>query len=146
MADFPGTWLRALLANTSWNVRPGNSGTCTLRSKPRILGMPGRVAVSSMSSRCASHRMIHIRTHVRSSVQVGVPGPRSDPVTVGRVTETFRADGVRVLITGGTSGLGAAMAAALLDAGALVAITGRTAGRAEAAARDLGGGCVGVGM
>jgi gluconate 5-dehydrogenase len=62
------------------------------------------------------------------------------------VTENFRADGVRVLITGGTSGLGSAMTTALLDAGATVAITGRDAGRAEAAARELGTGCVGVGM
>jgi NAD(P)-dependent dehydrogenase (short-subunit alcohol dehydrogenase family) len=62
------------------------------------------------------------------------------------VTETFRADGVRVLITGGTSGLGAAMATALLDSGATVAVTGRDSDRAEAAARELGTGCVGVAM
>jgi short-subunit dehydrogenase involved in D-alanine esterification of teichoic acids len=51
-------------------------------------------------------------------------------------TASARADGVRVLITGGTSGLGAAMAAALLDAGAAVAITGRAAAHAEAAAES----------
>jgi NAD(P)-dependent dehydrogenase (short-subunit alcohol dehydrogenase family) len=62
------------------------------------------------------------------------------------VTESFRADGVRVLITGGTSGLGAAMAAALLDAGAAVAITGRDTARAESTAGELGPTCVGVGM
>jgi gluconate 5-dehydrogenase len=62
------------------------------------------------------------------------------------VADSFRADGVRVLITGGTSGLGAAMATALLDAGATVAVTGRDAGRAEASARELGRGCVGLGM
>jgi gluconate 5-dehydrogenase len=56
----------------------------------------------------------------------------------------FRADGVRVLLTGGTSGLGAAMAAALRDAGARVVITGRQAERAQAAARELG--AVGIGM
>ena len=60
--------------------------------------------------------------------------------------ESIRAAGVRVLITGGTSGLGAAMATALLDAGATVAITGRDTHRAQAAARELGTGCVGVGM
>jgi NAD(P)-dependent dehydrogenase (short-subunit alcohol dehydrogenase family) len=62
------------------------------------------------------------------------------------VTEGFRADGVRVLITGGTSGLGAAMATALLDAGASVAITGRDDNRAQAVAGELGMGCLGVGM
>jgi NAD(P)-dependent dehydrogenase (short-subunit alcohol dehydrogenase family) len=62
------------------------------------------------------------------------------------VTDDFRADGVRVLITGGTSGLGAAMAVALLDAGATVAITGRDPERSAAAARELSRGCVGVGM
>lgn len=47
-----------------------------------------------------------------------------------------RADGVRVLVTGGTSGLGHAMAAALIDAGAHVAVTGRDPARsADAAAR-----------
>jgi NAD(P)-dependent dehydrogenase (short-subunit alcohol dehydrogenase family) len=60
--------------------------------------------------------------------------------------EDFRADGVRVLITGGTSGLGAAMAAALLDAGATVALTGRDAARAQAVAAGLGPGAVGIGM
>jgi len=57
-----------------------------------------------------------------------------------------RADGVRVLVTGGTSGLGAAMATALLDAGARVAVTGRDADRARAAAEELGAGAVGIGM
>jgi NADP-dependent 3-hydroxy acid dehydrogenase YdfG len=52
----------------------------------------------------------------------------------------------RVLITGGTSGLEAAMATALLDAGATVAVTGRDAARAEVAARNLGRGAIGVGM
>jgi len=36
-------------------------------------------------------------------------------------TMSAQPDGVRVLITGGTSGLGVAMAAALLDAGAALA-------------------------
>lgn len=44
----------------------------------------------------------------------------------------------RVLITGATSGLGAAMAAALIDAGARVMITGRDQARAEASAHVLG--------
>jgi NAD(P)-dependent dehydrogenase (short-subunit alcohol dehydrogenase family) len=63
--------------------------------------------------------------------------------------ESVRADGVRVLITGGTSGLGRAMAAALLDAGASVVLTGREDGRAAAAARELDDGsgrAIGVGM
>jgi NAD(P)-dependent dehydrogenase (short-subunit alcohol dehydrogenase family) len=61
-------------------------------------------------------------------------------------TPSARADGVRVLITGGTSGLGAAMADSLLDAGATVAITGRNAARAETAAGALGRGAIGIGM
>jgi gluconate 5-dehydrogenase len=56
----------------------------------------------------------------------------------------FRADGVRVLVTGGTSGLGAAMAAALVDAGARVALTGRDEARARAVAGSLG--AMGIGM
>jgi NAD(P)-dependent dehydrogenase (short-subunit alcohol dehydrogenase family) len=47
-------------------------------------------------------------------------------------------NGIRVLITGATSGLGAAMATALVAAGARVLITGRDAERAAAAARALG--------
>ncbi|MGH2867102.1 MAG: SDR family NAD(P)-dependent oxidoreductase [Solirubrobacteraceae bacterium] len=46
--------------------------------------------------------------------------------------------GVRVLVTGATSGLGAAMAAALAEAGARVMVTGRDAARAEATATELG--------
>ena len=78
--------------------------------------------------------------------RVVFPASGIGPSSVGGVTESFRADGVRVLITGGTSGLGAAMATALLDAGATVAITGRDARRAEATARELGPRSVGIGM
>src|SRR6201996_1607870 len=43
----------------------------------------------------------------------------------------------RVLVTGGTSGLGLAMAAALAQAGASVVLTGRDAGRAQEVAATL---------
>ncbi|GGR77148.1 hypothetical protein GCM10010169_21700 [Micromonospora fulviviridis] len=46
---------------------------------------------------------------------------------------------VRVLVTGGTSGLGRAMATALAGAGAAVALTGRSGPRAQAVAADLPG-------
>src|SRR5579859_5293055 len=44
---------------------------------------------------------------------------------------------LKVLVTGGTSGLGLAMAAALAEAGARVALTGRSATRASAVAAEL---------
>ena len=47
-------------------------------------------------------------------------------------------NGIRVLVTGATSGLGAAMAAALTAAGARVMVTGRSEERATAVARALG--------
>ncbi|MEU4366770.1 SDR family NAD(P)-dependent oxidoreductase [Micromonospora chersina] len=46
---------------------------------------------------------------------------------------------VRVLVTGGTSGLGLAMATALAEAGAAVAVTGRSGPRAQAVAAGLPG-------
>jgi NAD(P)-dependent dehydrogenase (short-subunit alcohol dehydrogenase family) len=49
-----------------------------------------------------------------------------------------RLSGTRVLVTGGTSGLGRAMAAALVEAGARVVVTGRRRARAEAVAAQLG--------
>jgi NAD(P)-dependent dehydrogenase (short-subunit alcohol dehydrogenase family) len=52
----------------------------------------------------------------------------------------------RILVTGATSGLGRAMAAALIDAGAEVAITSRTRSRAETVAADLGAGGLGIEM
>src|SRR3954451_2143706 len=53
-------------------------------------------------------------------------------------------EGVRALVTGSTSGLGHAMASALASAGAAVAVTGRSAERAEAVAAELGGGAFGL--
>ena len=44
---------------------------------------------------------------------------------------------LKVLVTGGTSGLGLAMASALAAAGATVALTGRSAARATAVAAEL---------
>jgi NAD(P)-dependent dehydrogenase (short-subunit alcohol dehydrogenase family) len=49
------------------------------------------------------------------------------------------ASGARVLVTGGTSGLGLAMASALARAGAMVILTSRSAERAGAAAAQLPG-------
>lgn len=46
---------------------------------------------------------------------------------------------MKVFVTGGTSGLGLAMAAALASAGATVALTGRSGDRARSAADDLPG-------
>jgi NAD(P)-dependent dehydrogenase (short-subunit alcohol dehydrogenase family) len=46
--------------------------------------------------------------------------------------------GIRVLVTGATSGLGAAMAAALAEAGARVMVTSRDQVRAQATATELG--------
>jgi NAD(P)-dependent dehydrogenase (short-subunit alcohol dehydrogenase family) len=50
----------------------------------------------------------------------------------------------RVLVTGATSGLGRAMAGALITAGARVAVAGRDRSRADAVAADLGAGAVGI--
>src|ERR1700728_642525 len=55
-------------------------------------------------------------------------------------------DGTRVLVTGGTSGLGRAMAEALVGAGASVALTGRDRLRGEAAAAEVGPLAVGIAM
>jgi gluconate 5-dehydrogenase len=46
---------------------------------------------------------------------------------------------MRVLVTGGTSGLGLAMASALVMAGATVALTGRSGQRANSVAAELPG-------
>jgi NAD(P)-dependent dehydrogenase (short-subunit alcohol dehydrogenase family) len=51
-----------------------------------------------------------------------------------------------VLVTGATSGLGRAMAAALVDAGARVAITSRDRSRAEAVAAELGPAAFGLAL
>ena len=50
----------------------------------------------------------------------------------------------RVLVTGGTSGLGRAMAGALVRAGARVVLTSRDRERAETAAAELGSGAFGL--
>jgi gluconate 5-dehydrogenase len=54
--------------------------------------------------------------------------------------------GTRALVTGATSGLGLAMAKALVDAGARVAITSRDAKRAARTATDLGAGALGLAL
>jgi len=55
-------------------------------------------------------------------------------------------NGVRALITGGTSGLGLAMAAGLAEAGARVAITGRSADRVAEVASTIGNDAIGIAM
>jgi gluconate 5-dehydrogenase len=56
--------------------------------------------------------------------------PRATPVL----------EGVRALVTGGTSGLGFAMSQALAEAGARIALTGRTEQRVQDAASRIAGG------
>jgi gluconate 5-dehydrogenase len=53
-------------------------------------------------------------------------------------TNTVQLKSTRVLLTGGTSGLGRAMASALVGAGARVVLTSRDRARAEAAAAAMG--------
>ena len=53
---------------------------------------------------------------------------------------------IRALVTGGTSGLGRAMAQALVSAGAQTVVTSRDRGRAEQSARQLGGNAIGIAM
>ena len=55
-------------------------------------------------------------------------------------------EGVRVLVTGGSSGLGRAMAQALAQAGARVAVSSRDERRAHAVAADLGPAALGVAL
>ena len=53
------------------------------------------------------------------------------------VLDRFRLDGKRLFITGGSRGLGRAMAIAIAEAGADVILAGRTAESLDAAARDV---------
>jgi NAD(P)-dependent dehydrogenase (short-subunit alcohol dehydrogenase family) len=55
-----------------------------------------------------------------------------------------RLNGTRVLVTGATAGLGLAMARALCEAGARVAVTGRELARAERTAAALGAAAAGI--
>lgn len=54
------------------------------------------------------------------------------------VLDSFRLDGRRALVTGGSKGLGRAIAAALAEAGAEVAIASRTAAECQEAAEQIG--------
>jgi gluconate 5-dehydrogenase len=54
--------------------------------------------------------------------------------------------GIRALVTGGTSGLGRAMAEALAQAGAQTVVTSRDRDHAEDAAKQLGGDALGIAM
>lgn len=55
-------------------------------------------------------------------------------------------EGRVIVVTGATAGLGRAIAAACVAAGAMVAVTSRDLGRAQAAAEEIGGGANGFAL
>ncbi len=65
----------------------------------------------------------------------GRPGSRSGP-GCPRLVDVSELAGTRVMVTGATSGLGAAMAAALSAAGVRVVATSRRLGSSPVAAMD----------
>lgn len=69
--------------------------------------------------------------------------PVGDSCAVGEGDRLFSVRGKRVLVTGGSQGVGAMIARGFLHAGATVAISGRDRGALEARARELcpDGGC-----
>ncbi len=76
------------------------------------------------------------RRHGKVSGVTEPSDPRATPVL----------EGVRALVTGGTSGLGFAMSQALAEAGARVALTGRTEPRVREAATRIARGVTGLVM
>lgn len=63
------------------------------------------------------------------------------------ILDRFRLDGLRALVTGGTSGIGSAMAVALAEAGAEVVIIGRDAAKMDATLeglRQINPACTGI--
>jgi gluconate 5-dehydrogenase len=77
---------------------------------------------------------------------LGVPNTTSGEHGLVRHGALKPLAGRRVLISGATSGLGRAMASALVEAGAEVIITGRQLARAEASAAGLGPRAVGLAL
>ena len=58
--------------------------------------------------------------------------------------ENFSLSGKNALVTGGSTGIGFAVAQAFVDEGAQVVISGRTANTLDKATRTLGPSCVAV--
>src|SRR5204863_1988008 len=87
----------------------------------------------------AVHRRLHAARRARGSPVA--PGTwHLAPSTLmahKSVLDSFRLDGKVALITGGARGLGRTMARALAEAGADVALTGRTLEACQATAKEL---------
>ncbi len=80
------------------------------------------------------------------STRRGVRTPATSPTSGREPRSRLHLRCTRLLVTGGTSGLGRAMAATLVAAGARVALTGRDHARARATAAELGAEAVGIEM
>src|SRR6516165_4464621 len=134
---YPNRRYTATIDSRTWSRTATSAGS---RSRIPLAGLLSIFMAPSREFIHQAHAMVRVPAQAVASIKcASITGQLDFGQAPDHSVEVMSVATRKVLVTGGTSGLGLAMATALAQAGGTVALTGRSGARAAAVAAELPG-------